>query len=100
MIETVPAEPFRERFIYLRDRNELTASQLCWHMGWVYRPSRSACSREGRHHGHKKPNTSHAAHVLGLTRRTGCQQRSTSIRYETALPLSKALGLDPFECGL
>lgn len=92
----VPVAPFRERFLDLRSRNLITASQLCWHMGWTYQAQgKLRPDREWRRRG-LKPDTTRALRTLGLHQR-GCQEFVT---YEAAERLCRALGMDPFEAGI
>lgn len=96
----VPVEPFREFFVFLRDRGQMNTADLCFAMGWVYRPSdqrRVAEHRTAR----IKPDTSHAQRVLGL-RRQGCQGAGEKqyVTYDVAVRLCEALGMDPHVAGV
>lgn len=102
--ELVPVDAFRERFVYLRDRGEITTQGLCWNMGWVSRISDETARKEHRRPGTMRPQTSKAVTTLGLRERrpTGCTHtgRQQHVTYDTALRLCQALGLDPFEAGI
>lgn len=102
-MDYVPVGPFRERFVYLRDRGEMTTQALCWHMGWVSPISEETARKERRRPGTLRPRTSHAVRVLGLRDRRvrqhdGCVQQH--VTYDTAEKLCRALGMDPWEAGI
>jgi hypothetical protein len=96
----VPVEPFRERYLELRQRNEITATSLCLRMGWIYRPGAGSCEKERRRPGTVKADTSRALVTLGLRRRSGCEGARQFVTYDDAIKLADALGLDPWEAGI
>jgi hypothetical protein len=98
--EMVPVAPFRERFLEMQTRGEMTLSELCIHVGWVYRPAPSRLQAERRRPGSIKADTSRASRVLGLSRRPDCMVHQEHINYEQGVRLMRALGMDPHEAGL
>jgi hypothetical protein len=96
----VPVAPFRTRFLELQGRGEMTLSELCIHVGWVYRPAPSRLQAERRRPGAIKADTSRAARTLGLKRRPDCMGDQEHIKYDQGLKLMRALGMDPHEAGL
>lgn len=91
----MPVLPFRERFLYLSKRGEMNTADLCYSIGWVYRPTPERARAERRRPGCVKPDTSHARRVLGI----GCHGKDY-VTYDVALKLANALGLDPHEAGI
>jgi hypothetical protein len=88
----VSNHPLRERFLELRDRGELTASELARRVGWR-RSSRDPL-----------PDQSRVMRALGLRackmsgRDAQCFNKRVS--EQNALLLGDALGLTPYEVGL
>ena len=90
----VPVAPFRERYLYLVQRNEMRPSDLCYWMGWTYRIGGDRCEVENRKRGYVKPNIGYARRVLGIN------SHQQHVSYEMAERLCRALGLDPVEVGI
>lgn len=96
----VPVAPFRERFLELQAAGEMSLSDLCVHVGWIYRPASSRLQAERRRPGAVKADTSRAARTLGLRRRPDCMGAQEHVTYAQGLKLMRALGMDPHEAGL
>jgi hypothetical protein len=91
--DTVDVTPLREAF----EASGLTAYEVADRLGW-----RSTHVRYGRVV--NRPDPSRVNRALGrkpynLGRGYGHRHRQ-AVRYETALQLASALGVDPFEIGL
>lgn len=73
----------------------MTASEVADRMGWT-RPGWKASSRA--------PDGPRVTRVLGLrdgsSRHVGGSKRQTHTRYETAVALAEAMGLDPVDVGI
>lgn len=99
--ERVSVTPFREKFVRLRETRQMSTSQLCMHMGWVYRPSADVCRREGRRPGYVKPSINTALVTLGMGRHhKQNHDLQATVTYDVALRLANALGMDPYEAGI
>lgn len=90
----VPVAPFRERFLELEARGEITPAQLAKHLGWTHHKWSGNWG-----------DTSRVKRTLGLKPHASGRpsQRNyyrTMVRVETAAKLCDALGLDPWEVGL
>lgn len=96
----VPNAPFRERFFEMQAQGEITLSQLCVFMGWVYRPSPERLRAERRRPGSVKADTSLARRALGIDRHPCRNFDKQYVSYETGLRLCRALGMDPHEAGV
>lgn len=97
----VSVAPFRERFLALQAQGEMTLSDLCIYVGWIYRPQPSRLQAERRRPGSVKPDTSRASRTLGLRQRPGRNHgEQCHVTYEQALKLCRALGMDPHEAGV
>jgi hypothetical protein len=89
----VPNKPFRERFQYLADVEDLTLADLAFRIGWI-----AKCSRTGK----EKPDSSRVARTLGMVQETvkGERKLRDYVSYENALVLCRGLHIDPWEIGL
>lgn len=100
----VPVAPFREKFVRLRDSEQITLSQLCIFMGWTYIPSDQAARRERRRLGVRVADRATARRTLGLSAsRSGnraCASKQGFVTYEVAERLCRALAMDPYEAGI
>lgn len=91
--------PLRERFLLLEAEGRITANALALHLGWLPPDQRRGTSRG---------DTQRVRRSLGLTvthdGRMLDGERNVSvrrtIRYETAVKIALALGMDPFEAGV
>lgn len=95
----VPVGPFRERFVHMRGRGEITLGQLCREMGWTYLISEDQARRE-RRRSCIKPNTSLAERRLGLRAHSCSGFEREHVPYEMAERLCQVLGMDPHEAGI
>ena len=89
----VEVDPFRERYVELREREGLTLSMVADRLGWTIPPSPA--------YPEVRPDTTRAARALGLKpymskRRTYIRSR---VREGTARKLAEALDMDPYEAG-
>lgn len=89
--ESVPVDPFRERFEKLREKEELSLSEVAHRIGWTNRPSKL--------HPEGVPDTTRVARVLGIAPDHGGKHR-VRISYENAVRFCRALHIDPFEAGV
>lgn len=88
----VPVGPLQERFLRLRERGEITATEVATRCGWIRSDTGG-------------PDSTRVKRALGLKEalaRGGEERRvaQTKVRYETAVLLAEALHMDPFEAGV
>lgn len=95
----VAVDPFRERFVAMRDRGEITARGLARELGWLRKPSGSTRVRTQLE---MVPDGQRVLRTLGLTTQPsrGRNLYRKRINLDTAEQLCKALGLDPQEVGM
>lgn len=92
MRDDVPVEPFRERFLELERRGELTAVDVAIRLGWSE-------NRQPR----RRPDSQRVRRVLGLAARQDHNhvlRIQTFVTVTTAEKLAEALDLDFWEVGL
>jgi hypothetical protein len=90
---TVPVDAMRERFLRAVQSGELTADQVALRVGWVRR-------RNGQIAG----DGTEVARALGVRPRTNSNRNwsgyARTIRYDRAVMLARALGMEPWEAGV
>jgi len=86
-VERVPVEPFRDRFLQLRE-DGVTAGEVARRLDWASASGADTCRLR---------------RALGLSAwrssRGGTYLRD-SVPYDEAVKLAEALGLDPHECNV
>lgn len=91
--KTVPVAPFRKRFLKLQEQEGLTAAELAERLGWKINSRNKPCNdgdRALRALGIKATYNGHGARPMVRER----------VKYETAVELADALGLDYWEVGV
>lgn len=91
MSDYVHVDPFRQRFEELREKEELSLSEVAYRVGWINRPSKKY--PEG------VPDTTRVARVLGILPDQSGKLR-IRISYENAARFCRALHIDPIDIGV
>lgn len=93
----ISVEPFRDRFLRMRARGEITAIGLADELGWYRRPSPAM-----RRTGPVIPDAGRVHRTLGVTGQIsrGGRYYRERVSYDMAARLCKALNLDPWEAGI
>jgi len=95
-----PIDPFRDRYVYLRQTGQITAVHVAREMGWYRKPPPSSNWKQRT----RVPDIGHVNRALGLRPSPKRGGQGTAIRrevrYDTAIRLAEVLGMDPWELGL
>lgn len=93
MSALTPVGPIRDAFLRLASRNEVTAWDLAYRLGW---------ERVSTSSGRRVPDVDRVRQSLGLVKQPSRGQNYVrqSIREQTAVAIVEAMGLDPVDVGL
>lgn len=86
----VPIAPFRDRFVALVNRGELSAQEVARRLGWSYNGTGLDTGRVQRAFG-LKPYTTHG---------TNHPRYQVTVTYEMAVQLAEVLEMDPMDAGI
>jgi hypothetical protein len=87
----VPNEPLRERFLELQKLGRVTAVSVAAALDWYGTKNVGGQVK-------RVPDSTRVLKRLGLTPQDG--KYATTVRYETAVAIAQALGMEPYEAGV